>query len=106
MSALSGASRGEATASGLTCLERGDATSIESLGEPMRATLGDDDMGVVEQSVNRRSCETLWKDRVESGRVEIARAGAGFSPGRAASAPIRGRWVVASSGSPRGSRPR
>jgi hypothetical protein len=37
----------------------------------MRLTLGDDDVGVVEEPVDRRGGQSLREDRVEAGRVEV-----------------------------------
>src|ERR1035437_218631 len=51
--------------------KRLDTTTVESLGEPGAATLGDDDVGVVEEPVHCCGGKTLGEDRVESGRVEV-----------------------------------
>jgi hypothetical protein len=37
----------------------------------MRLTLGDDDVGVVEQTVDRSRGEAFREDRVETGRVQV-----------------------------------
>jgi hypothetical protein len=57
--------------SSLSWRERLDTATVESLGEPVAATLGDDDMGVVEEPIHGRGGKTLGEDRVESRRVEV-----------------------------------
>ena len=51
--------------------KRLDTATVESLGEPVAAALGDDDVGVVEKPIHGRGGKTLGEDRVEFGRVEV-----------------------------------
>lgn len=44
------------------------APPTERLGQAMRLAFGDDDVGMVEEPVDGRRCETLREDRVEAGR--------------------------------------
>jgi len=48
------ANRRRRDGSGLGRLKGGDAASVERLGEPVRLTLGDDDVGMVQEAVDGR----------------------------------------------------
>ena len=57
---------------GTACLiERPHASTLDGLSEAVRPALGDDDVGVVEESIDSSSGEALREDRVEPGRVEV-----------------------------------